>query len=103
VEGGDDERVAAGREEERKGGVDQLRLVGDVRMARAGGVELLLEHSLVGRADRPLRASENLRSGALGEAEGELGDRAADAALDALGPKRDLVVALILAPFLRAV
>ena len=38
-----------------------------------------------------------------GLAEGELGYRVADAALDALGTERDLVVAFALAPLLRAV
>ena len=43
-------------------------------------------------APRPLRLAER-----------ELGDRPADAALDPLGAEGDLVVALTLAPFLRAV
>ena len=72
-------------------------------MALRGGVHLLLEHSLVGRADGVLRAAEDLGARALGLAEGELGDGVADAALDPLGAERDLVVALALAPLLRAV
>ena len=91
------------RDQQREGRVDQLRLVRHVRVARRGRVHLLLEHPLVDRADRVLRAAEDLRAGALGLAERELGDRAADAALDPLGAERDLVVALALAPLLRAV
>ena len=72
-------------------------------MALRGGVHLLLQHPLVRRADRVLRAAEDLRAGALGLAERELGDGAADAPLDPLRPERDLVVALALAPLLRAV
>ena len=91
------------RDQQRERRVDQLRLVRDVRVARGRGVHLLLEHPLVDRADGVLRAAEDLRAGALGLAERELGDRVADAALDPLRAERDLVVALALAPFLRAV
>ena len=72
-------------------------------MALGRCVHLLLEHPFVGRADGVLRAAEDLGARPLGLAEGELGDGVADAALDALGAERDLVVALALAPFLRAV
>src|SRR6478752_6375404 len=72
-------------------------------MARGRGVHLLLEHPLVRRADGVLRPAEDLCAGALGLEEGELRDGVADAALDALGPECDLVVALALAPLLRAV
>ena len=76
---------------------------GDVGMARRRGVHLLLQHSLVRRADRVLRPAEHLRAGARGLPERELGDGVADAPLDALGAERDLVVALALAPLGRAV
>src|SRR5436190_5965177 len=72
-------------------------------MALRGSVHLLLQHPLVGRADRVLRAAEDLRAGPLRLAEGELGDGVADAALDALGTESDLVVALALAPLFRAI
>src|SRR5438874_472926 len=72
-------------------------------MPRGGLVHLLLEHPLVRRADRVLRPAENLRAGALGLEERELGDRVADAALDPLRPERHLVVTFALAPLLRAV
>src|SRR4051812_17567430 len=72
-------------------------------MAYGGLVHLLLQHPLVGRADRVFRAAEDLRPGALRLAERELGDGAADPALDPLGAERDLVVALALAPLLRPV
>ena len=72
-------------------------------MARGGRVHLLLQHPLVDRADGVLRAAEDLRAHPLGLAEGELGDRAADPPLDPLGAEGDLVVALALAPLLRAV
>ena len=71
--------------EQRERRVDQLRLVRDVGVARGRRVHLLLEHPLVDRADRVLRAAEDLRAGALRLAERELGDSAADSALDALG------------------
>src|SRR5205823_8833223 len=63
----------------------------------------LLEHALVRWRDRVLGAAEDLGACALGLAEGELGHRAADPALDALGAVGDLVLALALAPFLRTV
>ena len=63
------------RDEQRERRVDQLRLVRDVRVALGRRVHLLLEHPLVGRADGVLRPAEDLRAGALGEAERELGDR----------------------------
>src|SRR4029079_125994 len=83
--------------------VDQLGLVRNLWMALGSRVHLLLEHPLVGRADRVLRAAEDLGARALGLPKGELGDGVADAALDALGAERDLVVALALAPLLRTV
>src|SRR5919108_285991 len=99
----DDERRAGRGDEEGEGGVDELRLVGDLRMPRGGGVHLLLQHPLVRRADRVLRPAEDLRAGALREAERVLGDGVADPPLDPLRPQRHLVVALALAPLLRAV
>ena len=99
----DDHRRAARRDEQRERRVDQLRLVRHVGMARRGRVHLLLQHPLVDRADGVLRAAEDLRARALGLPERELRDRVADAPLDALGAERDLVVALALAPLLRAV
>ena len=72
-------------------------------MALGRRVHLLLEHPLVRRADGVLRAAEDLGAGSLGLAKGELGHCVADAALDALGAERDLVVALALAPLLRTV
>src|SRR6266545_2599588 len=66
-------------------------------------VNLLLEHSLVRRADRVLRTAEYLRADLLSLTERELGDRAADASFDAFRAVRDLVVAFALAPLLRAV
>ena len=74
-----------------------------VGMARRRLVHLLLEHSLVDRADRVLRPAEDLRAHALGLAERELRDGVADAALDPFGAERDLVVAVAFAPLLRAV
>ena len=91
------------RQQQRERRVDQLRLVRDVGMALGRRVHLLLQHPLVGRADRVLRPAEDLRARALGLPERELGDRAADPPLDPLGAERDLVVALALAPLLRAV
>ena len=76
---------------------------GHVRMPRRRGVHLLLEHPLVGRADRVLRPAEDLGAHPLGLAERELGDGAADPPLDPLGAEGHLVLALALAPFLRAV
>src|SRR5438445_2815719 len=72
-------------------------------MALGGRVHLLLQHPLVGRADRVFRAAEDLGTRPLGLQERELGDGMADAALDPLGAERDLVVALALAPLLGAV
>src|SRR5688572_3669306 len=66
-------------------------------------VHLLLQHPLVGGADGVLRPAEDLRAHALGLPERELGDAAADPALDPLGAERDLVLAFALAPLLRAV
>ena len=95
--------VAGRREQQRERRVDQLRLVRHVGMALGGRVHLLLQHPLVGRADGVLRAAEDLRARPLGLPERELGDRAADPPLDPLGAERDLVLALALAPLLRAV
>ena len=92
VERGNHHRRAARRDQERERRVDQLRLVGDLRVTLRRGVHLLLQHSLVDRADRVLRSAEHLGSRALGLAEREFRDRAADAALDLLGAKSDLVV-----------
>ena len=99
----DHERIAAGRDQQREGGVDQLRLVRHLGVAGGRRVHLLLQHPLVDRADRELRAAEHLRARLLGQPERELGDRVADAPLDSLGAERGLVVALALAPLLRAV
>ncbi len=56
VERGHDQRMLAGPgDQARVGGVDQHRPVGDVGVLGGGGVHLLLEHSLVDRADGPLR------------------------------------------------
>ena len=84
----DDERLARRSDQERERRVDELRLVGNLRMALCGGVHLLLEHALVDGADRVLGPAEDLRLRALGMAKGELGDRVADAPLDALGAGR---------------
>ena len=100
---GNHERIAARGQEQCEGRVDQLRLVDHLGVARCGGVHLLLEHALVDRADRVLRAAEDARAGALGEPERELGDRLADPPLDPLGAERSLVIAVALAPLLRAV
>ena len=91
------------RDEQRERRVDQLRLVRHVGMPLGRRVHLLLQHPLVDRADGVLRAAEDLRARPLGRLEGELGDAAADPPLDALRPERRLVVALALAPLLRAV
>src|ERR671924_88869 len=72
-------------------------------MSLGRGVHLLLEHSLVDRADRVLRPAEDLGVGPLREQEGELGDGAADPALDALGAEGGLVGVRALAPLLGAV
>src|ERR1035437_10033997 len=61
-------------------------------------IELFLEHSLVNRADGELGTAENRCAHVLGLAEGEFGDRVADAALDALLPIGHLRVPLALAP-----
>src|SRR6185503_3490377 len=53
--------------------------------------------------DRVLRPAEDLCAGAICLSEGELRDGTADLPLDALGAERDLVLAVSLAPFLRAV
>jgi hypothetical protein len=67
------------------------------------GVHLLLEHSLVDRADGVLRAAEHLRLHSLGLTERELGHCPADPALDLLRAERDLVLAVAFAPLLRPV
>ena len=103
VERRDDERVAGGRDQERERRVDELRLVGHRWMALGGGVHLLLEHPLVDRADRVLRPPEDLGPSPLGELEGELGDSAADPALDPLCPEGRFVHPFSLPPLLRAV
>ena len=72
-------------------------------MPSGGSVHLLLQHSLVGRADRVLRAAEDLGAAALCLPERELSDGSADPSLDSLRAERDLVVAVALAPLLRAV
>ena len=94
---------AGRRDEQRKRRVDQLRLVRHLRVPGCRRVHLLLQHSLVDRAHRVLRAAEHLRARSLGLTERELGHGAADASLDPLGAKRDLGVALSLAPLLGAV
>ena len=99
----DHERVAARRQQQGEGRVDQLRLVAHGRVPLGRGVHFLLQHPLVDGADRVLRAAEHLRARPLGQLEAELGDRAADRALDPLGAERGLVVAFALAPLLRAV
>ena len=103
VERRDHHRCAARRDEKRERRVDQLRLVRDVRVAFRGRVHLLLEHSLVDRADGVFRAAEHLRAHSLRLTERELRDRAADAPLDPLRAECDLVVAVSLAPLLGAV
>src|SRR5829696_2330420 len=72
-------------------------------MAHRRSVHLLLEHALVDGADCVLRPTEDLGAGSLRMPEGEFRDRAADAPLDLRRPKRRLVLAFTLAPFLRAV
>src|SRR6478736_902645 len=72
-------------------------------MALCGRIHLFLQHPLVRRADRVLRAAEHLCPDLLRMTEGELGHRTADPSLDPLGAERDLVVAFALSPFLRAV
>ena len=72
-------------------------------MALRGGVHLLLEHALVGRADGVLRAAEDGGVAALGQPERVLGDRPADPALDPLGAEGRLGLAFALAPLLRPV
>jgi hypothetical protein len=72
-------------------------------MPRGGRVHLLLQHSLVDRADRVLGTPEHAGAGFLGQSEREFGYRTADSPLDALGSERRLVLALAFAPFLRAV
>ena len=67
------------------------------------GVHLLLQHPLVDGADGVLRPAENLGVHPLSQLETEFGDRAANRALDPLGSESRLVVALSLAPLLRAV
>ena len=56
VERGNHHRRAAGRDQESERRVDQLQLVGDLRVTLRSGVHLLLQHSLVDRADRVLRS-----------------------------------------------
>ena len=103
VEGGDHERVSRRADEKGEGRVDQLWFVGNVGMPLGGRVHLLLEHPLVDRADGVLGPAEDFRARSLRVPERELGNGAADAALDPLGPIGDFVLALALAPFLRAV
>ncbi len=103
VERGNDERLARRREQQRERRVDQLRFVRDFGMALGGEVHLLLEHPLVRRADRVLRAAEHLRSGSVRLAKRELRDGVADAPFDALLAERHFVIAFALAPFLGAV
>ena len=103
IERRDDERVARRADQERESRVDELRLVRDLGMALGGGVHLLLEHALVDRADGVLGPAEDLCSRPLGMAKGELGDGAADAPLDLRRAEGGLVLALALAPLLRAV
>src|SRR5262249_54882809 len=68
-----------------------------------GGVHLLRDHPFVDWADGVFRAAEHARPRPLCEAKGELGDGPADPALDALGPERQLVLAVALAPLFRSV
>jgi hypothetical protein len=96
-------RRATGRNEEREGRVDELRLVRHLGMARGRFVHLLLEHPFVNGADGVLRATEHLRARSLGLPKRELRDGVADASLDALGAKCDLVVTIALAPLFRTV
>ena len=99
----DHHRRATGRDQQREGGVDQLRLVLHVGMTLRRRVHLLLQHPLVHGADRVLGAAEHLGPETLGLPEGELGDGVADASLDALGAKCDLALALALTPLPGAV
>jgi hypothetical protein len=72
-------------------------------MPLGGLVHLLLQHPLVGRAHRVLRAAEDLGADLLRVSERELRHRTADPPLDAFRAERDLVVAVAFAPFRRAV
>ena len=103
IERGDHERVAARRQQERERRVDQLGLVSHGRVPLRRRVHLLFQHSFVDRADRVLRAAEDLRACALGELEREFGNGATDRALDPLGAERRLVFAFALAPLFRPV
>src|SRR5438445_757633 len=103
VEGGDDQRLAGGGQQQGIRGVDQLRFVPDRRMPGRRGVELLFEHALVHRADCELGAAEHLRLDPLGVAEGEVGHDPAGTAADLLGPESPLVEVVAFAPFPRAV
>ncbi len=92
VEGRDHQRCVRGAAEKAGvRGVDQHRLIRDLGMALRGRVQLLLEHPLIDGRDRPLRPAVDARARALGGAERELRDGAADAARDPLRAQRDLV------------
>ena len=78
VEARDHQRPGGGAgDEPGEGGVDQHRLVGDLRVARGGRVHLLLQHPLVDRAHGPFRPAVHAPAEPLGLAEGVLGDRPA--------------------------
>src|SRR6266496_3570613 len=66
-------------------------------------VYFFFEEFFVCWVDGVFLSAEHLCAYLLSLPERELRHRAADAALDALGPERDLVVALAFAPLLRAV
>ncbi len=85
-------RVGGARDQPGVGRVDQHRLVRDVGMARRGGVHLLLEHPLVDRGDRPLRAAVDLARPSAAAVRNAYSATARQVdARDLLGPVGDLV------------
>ena len=104
VQGGDHKRrVRRAADQARVGRVDQDRAVGHLGMPLGGRVHLLLQHSLVDRADRPLRPAVHAPVDARGRAEAVLSHGSADVPRDPLGAEGDLVAVLLLAALLGAV
>src|SRR6266850_3365620 len=103
VESRNHERLAGRGEQQRVGGVDELRVVLNVRMPLGRGVQLFLEHPLVDGADGELGSAEDLRLDPPGVGEGVVGDDAAGPAADLLGSERPLVESMPFTPLLRAV
>ena len=101
IEGGNDQALAAGGQQQGKGGVNQLRLVAHPGVAGRGGVQLFFEHAFVDGADGKFGAAEHFGPRIAGVLEGIVGHRPADAAADFFGAISHLIGAAVFpfAPF----